>query len=198
MTASAPRFDVLLSRQQVAERVTGLGAELIERLGDDLSDVTVVALLRGAVFFFVDLVRAMGSPTDLRFELVRASSYADGVTDPGGAGGDAAATESRGQVSLDAAALVGCKGRRVVLVDDIIDTGLTLSTLDARLRKLGATDVITVALLDKRSRRTVDYHPHLAGFEIPDHFVVGYGLDCDGRYRTLADICVLQTPPAGH
>ncbi len=186
------QFDVLLSRDQIAARVDELGAELLKRLDGNLENVTVVALLRGAVFFFVDLLRAMGNP-DVKFELVRASSYADGGEDHHAED----ATRSRGHVSLDSRALEGCRGRRVVLVDDIIDTGLTLSTLHKRLEEDGATDVITVALLDKRLRRTVDYHADMAGFEIPDEFVVGYGLDCDGRYRTLADICVLRQPDAG-
>jgi hypoxanthine phosphoribosyltransferase len=178
-----PRLEVLFERDRIARRVAELGEQVRQRLEGE-SDILMVALLRGAVFFFVDLVRAMGDP-DARLEFVRASSYADSGT-------RANTTVSSGKIILDQTALDACKGRRVVLVDDIVDTGLTLHTLDRQMRDRGATDVITVVLLDKKSRRTVDYQPGFVGFEVPDHFVVGYGLDCAGQYRTLADICILH------
>lgn len=183
-------LDILLSKDQINERVSALGQALREKLADR-DNIVLVGLLRGAVFFFVDLIRAMDSP-DWAFELIRASSYDDSGT-------SATATESRGRVSVtNDPALKNVAGKTVVLIDDIIDTGLTLHTLVGTLNDHGAADVLTVVLLDKPSRRKIGVQADFVGFEIPDHFVVGYGLDCAGKYRTLPDICVVSSTDNPH
>lgn len=174
----------LFSADRIAAGVQEVATQLRERLGEDVSNVRFVGLIRGCVFFYVDLIRAMGHP-DVKIDLIQASSYADAV----GSGRDA--TQSAGTVTYDADAIRDIAGSRIVLIDDIIDTGRTLKTITEALGEAGAAEVITVALLDKRSRRLVDFHADIVGFVIPDEFVIGYGLDYEGQYRTLPDIRVM-------
>lgn len=179
-------LDILLDQGQIAERVRHLGLALREKLADHENEVVLVGLLRGAIFFFVDLIRAMDSP-DWPFELIRASSYADNAESGG------PATQSAGRVNVtNDPALGNVAGKVVVLIDDIIDTGLTLHTLADTLKTHGAKQVLTVVLLDKPSRRKIEFSADFVGFEIPDHFVVGYGLDCAGKFRNLPDICIVN------
>ena len=179
---------ILLDQAQIAERVADLGARVRAHFADRWEDVRVVGLLRGAVFFFVDLVRAMGSP-EVAIDLMRASSYADSLD----AAATTDATTSAGRVQFDERMVpTDIRGQRVVLVDDIIDTGRTLQTLHETLLRAGAAEVVTVVLLDKPSRREVPFQADFVGFEIPDAFVVGYGLDHGGRFRCLPDIRVVE------
>lgn len=168
MSAAPPR--VLIPADAIARRVTALGDELTERLRAEQAPLLLV-LMDGAFVFAADLVRAVHLPgLELRF--VRASSYRGG-------------TVSSGQVDLGP--LPDLRGRSVVMVDDILDTGLTLAaTRDAALAS-GAASVAACVLLDKPSRRKPGGLPtaELVGFRIPDRFVVGYGLDLDGRWREL-------------
>ena len=136
-----------------------------------------LGIMNGALFFLADLLRAV----DLNYEIscVRLASYAS--------------TKSTGKVRGLEAMGDSFKGRHVVIVDDIFDTGHTLASLVARLRELGAADVRICVLLHKKKRQLpvkVDW----IGFTIPDEFVVGYGLDHDGRHRGLKQIRVLETP----
>ncbi len=184
---------VLIPQEQIATRVREMAERLRERLGesDADGDVRIVGLLRGAIFFFVDLLRAMDHP-DVAIDLMRASSYADAAHAASGNSGTDATT-SAGTVRFDERMVPGeIRGQRVVLVDDIIDTGRTLKTLHDALLEAGAREVISVVLLDKPARREVSFGADLVGFEIPDHFVVGYGLDCGGRFRLLPDICIVR------
>jgi hypoxanthine phosphoribosyltransferase len=136
----------------------------------------VVALLGGAVCFVADLVRAVPLPyLELRF--ARASSY--------GAG-----TVSSGAVTISE--LPDCRDRPVLVVDDILDTGRTLHAVQQALLAAGAGVVRTCVLLDKPARRQLPVHADYVGFTIPDRFVVGYGLDFDGEYRHLPDVCVIE------
>ena len=132
-------------------------------------------VMNGALFFLADLVREV--ELDVEISCVRLASY-EGKKSTG---------KLRG-LDFPAAAF---RGRRVLVVDDILDTGLTLSRLVARLRKLGAAEVKICVLLEKERLRRVPVHADWAGFLIADEFVVGYGLDYAGRFRGLKDIRVL-------
>ena len=136
----------------------------------------VVPLLGGAFCFVADLVRTIPlHGLELRF--ARASSY--------GAG-----TETTGQVAVDE--IPDCSGRQVLVVDDILDTGRTLRAVELALRAAGADSVRACVLLDKPARRQVDVHADYVGFTVPDRFVVGYGLDLNGHYRHLPDVCTVE------
>jgi hypoxanthine phosphoribosyltransferase len=139
----------------------------------------VAALLDGSFCFVADLVRAIPLP-DLRIHFVRAASYG-------------ASTVSSGVVTLHG--VPECRSRAVVVVDDVLDTGRTLNAVCNALKESGAERVITCVLLDKPARRQAFsgrlVKADLVGFTIPDRFVVGYGLDLDGRYRHLPDICTV-------
>ncbi len=165
----------LIPAAAVAERIAALGAELLPRLVG--RDVTFLVLMDGAFLFAADLVRHLPLP-GLRLAFRKASSYRG--------------TSSTGTVTLDD--LPDFTGRLVVVVDDIIDSGLTLSAAVAAARVAGASTVLTCILLDKPSRRVPGGLPaaDLTGFTIPDRFVVGFGLDLDGAWRHLPDVCTLD------
>ena len=134
--------------------------------------LVIVALLNGSLFFLVDLLRRL--PPETGVECWRVSSY-EGTASQGVLRG---LEQCRGDF----------KGRHVLLLDDILDTGLTLHAVSAHLKKLGAEKVEICVLLNKRRKRTVNLKPKWVGFGIGDEFVVGYGLDYDGRYRSLKSI----------
>jgi hypoxanthine phosphoribosyltransferase len=166
---------ILLSQTEIASRVRELGRALTHRYRG--KNVLVLGVMNGALFFLADLLRALDLD-DAQIACVRLASYAG--------------TKSTGLLrGLDD---LGdeCRGRHVLIVDDILDTGRTLSALAARLRKLGAADVKICVLLAKRRRREVPVRADWTGFTIADEFVVGYGLDYNGRYRGLKQIRVLS------
>ena len=166
-----PAEEILISQARIESRLPELAAEINEAL--PAGPVHVVMILKGAIVFGVDLARALGRNTTLGF--LSASSY--------GAG-----TRSKGQVEIDARHLGEVEGRNVLLIDDILDTGHTFSkTIDILGEKRPAS-LRTCVLMDKPERREVDIHADHVGFAIENHFVVGYGLDCDEAYRTLPDI----------
>ena len=140
-------------------------------------DVHVVCVLKGAFVFMADLIRALDLPLTLDFMAV--ASYAHGTTSSG---------EVRVLKDLDTA----LQGRDVLIVEDIVDSGLTLQYLHGILSARGPRGVRTACLLSKPSRRTVDVPVDYVGFEIADRFVVGYGLDHAERYRNLPHIAVLD------
>jgi hypoxanthine phosphoribosyltransferase len=151
---------------------------MARRIAADHADgeLVLLALMDGAFCFVADLARAI--PGDrVRLHFVRASSYGAGTT-------------SRGAVELGA--LPDLAGQRVVVVDDILDTGRTLATLVDRMRDRGANSVRTAVLLRKIGRQEVHIEPDYCGFTIPDAFVVGYGLDHNDDYRHLPHIGVLK------
>jgi hypoxanthine phosphoribosyltransferase len=166
---------VLIDQQALASRVTAMAAEIRAALPAD--DIHFVCVLKGAFLFMGDLVRAMDGGVTLDF--IAVSSYGSGTTSSG---------EVRLVKDLDAR----LEGRHVVIVEDIVDTGLTLHYLQDILRRRGPKTLHTACLLSKPSRRKVDVQVDFIGFTIDDHFVVGYGLDYDERYRNLPYVGLVQ------
>lgn len=166
--------EVLVTGEQIDARVAEMAAELDKKYAG--KDVLLVGVLKGAVMFMADLSRAMQIPVTMDWMAV--SSYGSG-------------TQSSGVVrilkDLDADVL----GRHVLIVEDIIDSGLTLSWLIANLKARGAASVEIAALLRKPAAAKVEVDVMLVGFDIPNEFVVGYGLDYAERYRTLRGVAIL-------
>ena len=166
----------LISADEISRRVKELGAEITKDY--EGKSVIMVCILRGASVFFADLVREID--VDLSMDFMVISSYGSGTT-------------SSGEVKLINDLSEGIKGKNVIVVEDIVDTGLTLSNLKAILAAREPASVKICTLLDKPSRRTVDLTPDYVGFTIPNEFVVGYGLDWAERYRQLKNICTIDT-----
>lgn len=165
---------VLLSQQRIERRVRVLAREIEKDFAG--RDVVVVALLTGTVMFLADLLRGISLP--LRLDFMGISSYRSG-------------TES-GELTVTKELRLDVRGRDVLLVDDILDTGRTLRLVSERLRRLKPRRVRICVLLDKPSRRTERVRADYVGFTIPDVFVVGYGLDFAERYRNLPYVGVLR------
>ncbi|MGH9554440.1 MAG: hypoxanthine phosphoribosyltransferase [Terriglobales bacterium] len=167
---------VLLSRDQIARRVAEMGAEITRDFTGQ--PVVLVAVLKGATIFLSDLARNIH--LEAHFDFFGISSYRD-------------RTHSTGEVKLTKDVDHSLEGKNVILVEDILDTGLTLTYLKEVIAAHKPQMLRVAALLDKPARRVVPVRADYVGFEIPNEFVVGYGLDYGGRYRNLADVCVL--PP---
>ena len=168
--------NVLISKADIQQRITSLAAE-IERDYPADEGIHLVAILKGGFMFMADLVRAMSERVTMDFMAV--SSYGKGTT-------------SSGQVRVLKDLDSNVEGRHVILVEDIVDTGLTLHYLQDLLRARAPQTLKTACLLSKPSRRKVDVKVDYIGFTIEDHFVIGYGLDYDEKYRNLPHIAVLQ------
>jgi hypoxanthine phosphoribosyltransferase len=166
----------LFDEAQLAARVKELGREISGRL--PAGTIHVIGVLRGAFVFMADLVRALDRETCCDFLAVR--SYG-------------AATETSGIVEITHDLSLPITGQNVLLVEDIVDTGLTLRHLLQLLATRGPASLHTCALLNKPSRRRANVSVDFVGFEIPDRFVVGYGLDFDQRYRNLPYIGTMET-----
>ena len=166
---------VLVSASVIQRRVAAL-AEKINRTYRG-GDITVIAIVNGALIFTADLLRHLRVP--LRLDCLRATSYH-------------ASTEAGAKPVVIDNLKLDITGRQVLLVDDILDTGNTLAAVKQLLLAKGAASVCTCVLLNKTARRVVPFHAEYVGFEIPDHFVVGYGLDFNERYRNLPCIGVLK------
>jgi hypoxanthine phosphoribosyltransferase len=167
-------MQILLSEQQIQKRVAEMAADIRRDFPDD---VHLIAVLKGAFIFLSDLVRHMSGKVSLDFMAV--SSYAKGTTSSG---------EVRMMKDLD----FGLEGRNVIIVEDIVDSGLTLNYLHEILRARNPKSLRTACLLSKPSRRQVEVPVEYIGFSIEDHFVVGYGLDYAEQHRNLAHIAILQ------
>lgn len=168
-------FTRLLSREQIDRRVRELAAQLrAELVGND---VTVVGILDGALFFLTDLLRAL--EMDVQIDFLRVSSYNGG--------------ETSGQLRFLSELTWNVAGRSVILVDDILDTGKTLHFCRAHLMRKGAANVQNVVLLAKERALDLPVDVWKVGFTIPDRFVIGYGLDWQGRYRQLPEIYTKET-----
>jgi hypoxanthine phosphoribosyltransferase len=174
---SNPNLEVLISEEQIQSRIKELGAQIAREYAG--RNPLLIGVLKGACFFLSDLLRAID--TRLGIEFMAISSYGS-------------STRTSGEVRILKDLDVPVEGRDLIVVEDIVDTGLTLSYLLANLKSRGAASVKLVALLDKHERRERDVDIDYLGFQIPDHFVVGYGLDFAERYRNLPFIAVLKAP----
>ena len=167
--------EVLIARKDIDRRVKELAA-LIS--GDyQGADLIIVGILKGAFVFMADLIRYMSIPCQVDF--VRLASYGTG-------------TVSTGNVAISKDIETSVEGRDILVVEDILDTGLTLSSLVERLKKRAPRSLRVCVFLDKKERRKVPFEADYVGFDIPDRFVVGYGLDFNEMYRFLPDVCVLE------
>lgn len=174
---SNPNLEQLISTEAIQTRIKELGAEIARDYAE--LNPLLIGVLKGAFMFLGDLMRAIDIPLGIEFMAI--SSYGDGVRTSG---------EVRILKDLD----VAIEGRHILVVEDIVDTGLTLSYLLANLKSRGAASVKLAALLDKYERREKEVPIDYLGFKIPDKFVVGYGLDFAERYRSLPFIAVLRNP----
>ncbi|HKG44257.1 MAG TPA: hypoxanthine phosphoribosyltransferase [Gaiellaceae bacterium] len=167
--------EILIDEETLASRVTGLGAEVSADY--EGRDLLLIGVLKGAVFFMADLMRHLTVPCEVDFMAI--SSYGD-------------ATDSSGIVRILKDLDINIEGRDVLVVEDIIDSGLTLSYLIRNLESREPASLEVCALLTKPSRREIDVPVRYVGFEIPNKFVVGYGLDFAERYRNLPYVGVLD------
>ena len=166
---------ILFTEEQIKERVRQLGAEITKDY--EGKPILLVGILKGAVTFYTDLARSIEGPVE--FDFMVCSSYGSSTTSSG-------FVKIRKDVDSDVT------GRDILIIEDIIVTGVTLSKLKPLLLERGAKSVKLATLLSKPSRRKVDIPVDYNGFEIPDAFVVGYGLDYNGRYRNLPYIGILK------
>ncbi|MNJ53074.1 hypoxanthine phosphoribosyltransferase [Paenibacillus bouchesdurhonensis] len=167
--------EVLITREQIQEKVVELGQRLSEEYAG--RNPLVICILKGAFIFMADLVKEISVPLELDFMAV--SSYGT-------------STKSSGEVKIIKDLDSSVEGRDVLIVEDIIDSGLTLSYLVDVLERRKVSSVKIVTLFDKPAGRTVDLEADMSGFVLPDEFVVGYGLDYAEKYRNLPYIGVLK------
>jgi|SRR5215471_7025995 len=179
-----PDLRVLIPRQDVARRVSELGAQISTDYAGQ--SVNLVGVLKGAAIFLADLARQID--LDATFDFIGVSSYGNrpSPTQELKTGWD-----STGEVKLTKDVDQSLKEKNIILVEDILDTGLTMTYLKKLLMARQPRSLKVAALLDKPSRRKLPLEGDYVGFKIPDEFVVGYGLDYAEKYRNLADICVV-------
>ncbi|TKJ44300.1 hypoxanthine phosphoribosyltransferase [candidate division TA06 bacterium B3_TA06] len=170
-----PQIIPLFTAEEIADRVAELGAEITEDYAG--KNPLLVGILKGAWMFLADLTRAMTIPHQCDF--IRVSSYGSG-------------TESSGEVRLLTDLSTPIRGRHVILIEDIVDTGHTLANIVNRLKEREPSSIAVCSLLDKPERREVAVHIDYLGFTVPNKFVVGYGLDWDERFRHLPYIGYLE------
>jgi hypoxanthine phosphoribosyltransferase len=171
----AVETEILFSREIIENRVRELAGQISRDLAG--RDLLVVGILKGAFIFMADLIRALGMRCGVDF--VRLASYGAGSV-------------SSGIVRITKDLETPIAGRDLLIVEDIVDTGLTLSRLMEIFRERRPASLKVCTFLDKRERRTVPFVADYVGFTIPDVFVVGYGLDFNESYRYLPDVCVLR------
>ena len=169
---------VLLSEDALRARIRELGAQITRDYAG--RRLLVVGVLKGSVIFMADLLRAIGPDVDVHVDFLAVSSYAG--------------TASTGTIRVLLDLRENPEGRDVLVVEDIVDTGLTLSSLTETLRARKPLSLEVCTLLDKPDCRKTPFQPKYAGFKIPNEFVVGFGLDYDERYRQLPYVGILRTP----
>lgn len=174
-----PNLEVLITTEQLQNRISQLGAEIARDYAG--KNPLLIGVLKGACTFLSDLMRA--ADIQLGIEFMAISSYG-------------ASMRTSGEVRILKDLDVAIEGRHILVVEDIVDTGLTLNYLLANLKSRGAASVKLAALLDKFERREKEVPIDYLGFQIPDKFVVGYGLDFAERYRNLPFIGVVKDPNA--
>ena len=166
---------ILLSEEQIRQGISHM-AQNIARIYDQ-RPLTIIGVLTGSIMVVADLVRRLDMPVRIGF--LRASSYRGNSTSPG-------------ELTVNADLLPDVNGRDILIVDDIFDTGHTMRTLVERLHTMGANSVRSMVLLRKHGRKEVDMEPDHVVFDIPNAFVVGYGLDYEDAYRHLPYVAVLE------
>ena len=166
---------VLLSEDEIREKVRELGGKITADYKN--SNLMLVTVLKGAVVFLADLMRQIDVPAEIDFMVV--SSYGSGV-------------KSSGVVKIVKDLDVPLAGKDILIVEDILDSGITLSYIKELLESRGPRSIRIATLLDKPSRRKVDLQADYIGFPVPDEFVIGYGLDYDEKYRNLPYIGILK------
>ncbi len=166
---------VLLSEDEIREKVRELGGKITADYKN--SNLMLVTVLKAAVLFLADLMRQIDVPAEIDFMVV--SSYGSGV-------------KSSGVVKIVKDLDVPLAGKDILIVEDILDSGLTLSYIKELLESRGPRSIRIATLLDKPSRRKVDLQADYIGFSVPDEFVIGYGLDYDEKYRNLPYIGILK------
>lgn len=167
--------EVLVSEEQLKAKIAELGAQISKDY--EGKNLVLVSILKGSVVFMADLMRAVSIPCSIDFMVV--SSYGS-------------STVTSGLVKIIKDLDDDLSGKDVLIVEDILDTGVTLSNLVPMLKLRNPSSVKICTILDKPSRRKADIHPDYEGFQVPDKFVVGYGLDYDEKYRNLPYVGVLK------
>jgi hypoxanthine phosphoribosyltransferase len=170
---SSPQVEVFIPAAHIAARVAELGAQI--NADYEGKSVVVVGVLKGSFMFLADLVRHLTIP--VRLDFIGTKSYVGSTTS--------------GQVQITKDLDKPIEGEHVLLVEDIVDTGLTLNYLKRTLEQRRPLSLTTVAFLDKPSQRRVEISAEYTGFTIENRFVIGYGLDFEQQYRQLPDLCVL-------
>ena len=166
---------IIITREEIARRVAELAAELSRDYKD--KNPLFIGVLKGSFVFMSDLIRIMNIPVEIDF--IRLSSYG-------------ACTESSGRIKVLKRLETPIKGRHVLVVEDIVDSGYTLRFLFDYLKRRKPASVKVCVLFDKPSRRETEVPVDYVGFQIPDAFVVGYGLDFGEKFRYLPDLCILE------
>ena len=168
---------ILINSEELKKRVRDIASEISREYNGQ--ELVVVGILKGAVFFLADLVREFSKDLKVTIDFMAVSSYG-------------ASTKTSGIVRIIKDLDTHIEGKNVLIVEDIVDTGLTLSYLVKLLKERSPGSVRVCVLLDKKERRVVEVPLDFKGFEIPDRFVVGYGLDCAGLWRNLPDIMTVD------
>lgn len=166
---------ILISKEDLNQRVKEIGAQITKDF--DGEEIIVVGVLKGSVLFMTDLIREIDLPMDIDFMVV--SSYEG-------------STESSGNVKIIKDINIDVANKNVVIVEDIIDSGRTMHNLKELFQVRDCKTFKICTLLDKKERRKIEIEADYVGFDVPNEFVVGYGLDYDGKYRNLEDIGVLK------
>ena len=166
---------ILISKDELSQRVKELGAQITKDFEGE--EVIVVGVLKGSVLFMTDLIREIDLPMDIDFMVV--SSYEG-------------STVSSGNVKIIKDVNIDVAGKNVIIVEDIIDSGRTMHSLRELFQVRDCKEFKICTLLDKKERRKIEIDADYVGFDVPNEFVVGYGLDYDGKYRNLEDIGVLK------
>jgi hypoxanthine phosphoribosyltransferase len=165
----------LLTKDQLAEGVANMASEIAETYRD--RQLTIVGVLTGSVVLMADLIRLLELP--MRVGVIDASSYRGQTT-------------TRGELTINSDLLLDISGRDVLLIDDIFDTGHTLVQVLEKMREHNPASLRSAVLLRKRSRNEVQVQPDFVAFDIPDEFVVGYGLDYEDMYRNLPYLAAME------
>ena len=170
------KLSPLIDEKRIAQRVDEMGKEITRLLGKD--DLIAVCVLKGSFMFYSDLIRSIDA--DIRTDFLGCASYGNSM-------------KSSGEVKLTLDLTHGIEGKNVLLVEDIVDTGLTMSFIQKTLEARNPKRILSAALLFKPESLKVEYRPDFIGFEIGDEFVVGYGLDYQNRYRNLPYIAAVSS-----